>query len=457
MINTKNMDNILRQLKNDFQDNNDLIIKKMRNFYVIFLDSLCSQDKINEYILKRFNHKINYLGSNEKIVNSYKEIENYLYNGFTIILNKKEITAIETKGNIVRAVASNEKEPSMKGPKNAFVENYQTNLGLIKRRIKTSKLNVQNLNIGRISKCNVGILSINGIVKKDLLDKVISKLSNIDIDIINDSENLIPYLEDKSIFPTIISTERPDRACKALSEGKIVIICDESPNVLILPGFLVDFINPFTDIYSKNKNIDFTKIIRLLCFFLSIIVPAFYIAIINYNQETIPTSLMVNFAVQRDKVPFPATVECLIMLIICEILRESDLRFPNKYGSAISILGALILGDAAVSAGLVSPIMIIITAFTYISSLIFAEIEVGNAIRFYRFICLLSSAFFGLYGLFICIIFLFINLCDTKSLGIPYTMPLSPFEKNYFKDTFIQLKNKYRSKYLSNNVKKENF
>ncbi|MBE6155421.1 MAG: spore germination protein [Firmicutes bacterium] len=458
----------IERLKKEFAQTPDLIIKEIKintlhKIYVVFLETLCSQDKINNYILKSITN-INSLkdikkdipGGNVKVFDNYDQCENYLYNGFTLIFDKTNIYAIETKGELTRSISTNETEPALKGPKNAFVENYQTNLGMIKRRIRSHNLKTQNLNIGRISSTQVGILYLDGIVKNKLVNRVYNSLKDIDIDLLSDVDNLVGYLSDKSHFPTVITTERPDRCAEALCEGKIVIICDESPFALILPAFFIDFINPFTDKYSKGLNINFTKLIRFFCFFLSATIPALYIAIINYNQEAIPTSLVINFAIQREGVPFPAVVECLIMLVICEILRESDLRFPSKYGSAISILGALVLGDAAVSAGLVSPIMIIITAFTYISSLIFTEPEIGNALRNYRFLFLTMSAFMGLYGLFVTLLFFLVNLVNTSSVGYPYMFPASPYDESYFKEFLIKKKNKKRSPMLSDNLTKEN-
>ena len=448
------MNNYINKINQDFNNHPDLVIKKFVNnpfntLYVVFLDSLCSQDKINQYILKKItnvrfinNIKKTIPGSNIIKLSNYSQIENYLYNGFTIIIQGKKIYAIETKTDINRTVSTNETEPSIKGPKNAFVENYQTNIGLIKKRIKNHHLKIKNITLGTLSNTNIGLLYIDNITQNELIDNVYEKLAKIDIDLINDSADLYPYLSKKGIFPTIISTERPDRCADALKNGKIVIICDESPNVLIIPGFLIDFIHPFSDTYNKGVNVNLTKIVRLICFFFSILIPGFYIAIINYNQEAIPNSLIINFAMQRDQIPFPAAIECFMMLFICEILRESDLRFPNKYGSAVSVLGALLIGEAAVSAGLVTPIMIIITAFTYISSLIFTDIEIVNSLRTYRFITLIMSAFFGLYGLMLSFIFLMFNLCDVYSYGYSYTFPAVPFGKRYFKNFFFKSKEK---------------
>ena len=281
------------------------------------------------------------------------------------------------------------------------------------------------------------------------------KLEKVDIDLINDSENLKKYLSENPHLPTIIATERPDRCARALAEGKIVVLANDSPTALILPAFFIDFINPFSDDYTKDFNINVTKFLRLASYILSVVTPAFYIAIVGYNQEAIPSSLMINFSIQRNGIPFPAIIECFLMLGICEILRESDLRFPTKYGSAISILGALVLGESAVSAGLITPIMIIVTSFTYISSLIFPEIEITNSLRYYRFICLIGASFLGLYGLLIGFLIFLTDLISAKSIGYPYMFPLLPFDKTYIKETLFKMHNNKRSELLSSNFTKE--
>lgn len=458
---------MINKLKKDFRQNPDLVIRKIKinilhKIYVVFFDTLSNQDKINEYILKKLtnlnnlNNLENLLpGSNFVKLNKYDEIEYYLYNGFTIIVEKNKLYAIETKANLDRSIPSNEVELSLKGPKNSFNENYQTNIGLIKRRLKTNKLKICELNIGRLSKSKVAIMYIDGITKMDLVQDIKKRLESVDIDMINDSEDLKKYLTNTYVFPTIIATERPDRCAKSLSNGKVVIIAQESPTALILPAFLIDFINPFSDYYTKNFTITMTKILRLSCFLLSMLVPAFYISIISFNQEAVPTKLILNFAIQRTGVPFPAVIECTIMLILCEILRESDLRFPNKYGSAISILGALVLGESAVNAGLITPIMIIVTSFTFITSLVFPEIEITNTLRTYRFAFLLVSSFFGLYGFLVMFICFLLNLYSTESVGVKYSFPITPFDFTYFKKSFIKMKNRKRSKMLSNNITKE--
>lgn len=459
------MNTILERIKQTF-DSKDLIIKKIRikkncYIYIIYLESLSSSNKVNDYILKGLIKKfdLNNLiseipGPNTKSIN-LDEINFHLENGFSIILNNEEIIAVETRADISRAVATPDSEPSLNGPKDAFNENYQINIGLIKRRLKTSSLRTDNFTIGRRTKTNVGLLYIDDIAEEKIINNIKDRINNIDIDGIIDASYLALLLEKDShaSFPTIMKTERPDVVCAALLEGKIAIVVDTSCFVLLLPAFFADFINPQSDNYSKSHNINFVKILRLTCFFISMIFPAFYIAIINYNQEAIPTSLLINFSIQRDGVPFPAIVEAAAMICLCEILRESDLRFPNAYGSAISILGALVLGQAAVSAGIVSPIMIIVIATTFISSLIFTEYELINALRHYRFAFLFSSSLFGIFGLVLALIYFLIRINDISSFSKPYFFPIAPFEKTYFFKTLFKAKiekNTNRSDMLTN-------
>lgn len=449
----KTMDDLINNIKNTFLDTPDLIIRKINNkgktIYVLYLETVSSSDKVNDYILKNLNYfssikKINDINTiipspNVKQITTLEDIKYYITNGFSIIITDKKTLAIETRADITRSVNTPEVEQALYGPKDAFLENYQINIGLVKRRIKSEELKIKEIDIGRISKTKVGVLFMDNIADKKNVYKIMNILEKIDVDAVVDSGQLAQYfVENNSPFPTVSSTERPDKTVKNLLEGKIIIIMDTSPYALILPSFFADFINPTIDNYNKNIKVNSLKIIRMICFFLTIIIPGYYIAIINYNQETIPTTLLLNFSSQRSQVPFPSIIEAFIMLFICEMLRESDMRFPSAYGSAMSILGALILGEAAVSAGIVSPIMIIVISFTFITSLMFVEFEVINAIRHFRVIFLLLASFYGLYGVILATFILFIHLCNMKALDKPYFYPIAPYNKYYFNKLFIR-------------------
>ncbi|MCH5166644.1 MAG: spore germination protein [Erysipelotrichales bacterium] len=456
--------NFLSRLLDEYVEVSDFVVKNIKDVYIIYLESLADQDKINDYILKIIpksfipkDIKKLIPAPNVKSIKSYKDLNLYLNTGFTIIINKKQIIAVETKASLNRSVDKPSTEATLFGPKDSFVENYQTNLGLIKRRLKSSNLKDTTINIGKYTKTMCSVLYIDGVAKTDIVHDIMKKLESIDIDGVNDIGQLKTFLinENRNVFPGVKITERPDVITNALLLGKIVLILDNSPYALIVPAFLADFINPISDNYTKALNINFLKILRIVCFFIAIIVPAFYVAVTTINQETIPTELLINLQNQRIDVPFPALMECIMALLICEILRESDIRFPSSYGSAISILGGLVLGEAAVTSGIVSPIMIIVAAITFISSMIFTDQEVINGLRMWRFLFLFVASVFGLYGVGLSIILLFINLCNYEVFNKPYFYPVAPFDLTYLKETLIKSKNIRRSRYLSNNRIKE--
>ena len=468
------MNRIVKKIQNDFDKTPDLKIKEIKknifnNIYVLFIETICDSNKVNDYILKNLTRYKSYKGINSNtpgpntvFIKKYEDIEKYITNGFAIVIDGNNILAIEVRAEINRSIPSSTREPSILGPEDAFVENYQVNMGLIKRRIKTSSYKSEEIVLGRRTKTMISINYLEDVASQEDVKKIKNKLNNIDVDGIIDVGTLINYIEaeNKSVFPTVKRTERPDAASTAILEGKIVILMDTSPFALILPTFLVDFINPISDNYVKSINVAFLKILRACCFFLSMATPGIFIAITNYNQETIPADLLINFSIQQSGVPFPGIVELLIMLLICDILRESDLRFPSNFGSTISILGALIIGEAAVNAGIVSPIMIIITSLTFISSLIFTDLEINNAIRYYRYLFLFFASFFGLYGIFLTTTLLLINITSLKSLNSSYFGGVAPFNKEYFFKTILKGKDKSntkRSSLLTNNMTRGKF
>ena len=459
---------IIEKLKLELGPSKDYIFKEINvsnvliNF--IFTEVLCDGGDINDFILKRItilNKKelknvINYLPDNNIKVIKETEIIDYINKGFLVIIIKSNIYAVESKKKLERGITTIESELSTNGPKDSFSENFNTNLGLIRRRIKSSDLWWEEINIGRSSKTKTGIIYMNNIVDPELVRLVTKKLSTIDIDGIIDSSYLKDILEDNnnSFFPTIMSTERPDKVSMSLLEGKIVILVDMTSYALILPNFFIDFFHTVDDYYQKSLNTTLIRIIRFFAFFLAIFLPAFYIAVTTYNQDSIPLSLLLLLKAQRSFVPFPAIIEAIFMIISFEILRESDLRMSSTTGSAISILGGLILGDAAVNAGIMSPIMIIIIALSSIAGFVFSSIELVNAIRVYRIIFLFLSCFLGLYGIYLGSVYLIYKLITLTSLNKPYLAPFSPFIKSEQKDAIIKSKNKglrYRNPLLTKN------
>jgi hypothetical protein len=467
------MDKIIKLLKKDTNNLENIIYRKkyigLTKIFIIYNETLVSSDKVSDFIIRSLDnitpffayHKIinNIDNFKYKVLRNYNEIDFYLNSGFTILLIGKHYIALETKKDITRSITSPNTENVIRGPSDAFTENIEINIGLIKRRIKNNNLWIKNYNIGLYTKTNISLIYINTIVKEELINMIDDRLNKINIDGILSSgiiKNLIEK-ENKSIFPIIMSTERPYMTCKYLLNGNAVILVDNDPFALILPISLNDFFFSEEDEYSGSINTSFSRIIRYICFIISLVTPALYIAMTTYNQEIIPTPLLLSIAGQRENVPFSAFIEAILMIFSFDILRESDLKMPNFANSSLSIVGALILGDAAVSAGIVSPIMIIVVAITSISSLAFSEPELINSLRWYRLIFMLGASFFGIYGIVLVGLYFLITIISTKSFTLPYLSPFAPINLSQLKDSIISYpikKRKKRNNYLSNNIVK---
>ena len=456
--------NYLNKLYKLKENLNDLIIKNINNnIYIINIETITSSKTISDFILEHINNiSSDYLLNNLplpniQLIDDYNALLNRLFNGFTIIITSKEIIAIETRNNLTRGISDANYEKTIIGPKDAFIEDYNTNLGLIRKRIKDSNLFVKTYELGKFTKTKVGLIYINNICKKDLINKIDNKLKNINIDGIINSNSLKRYLNtSNNFFPTIKSTERPDLTSMSLLEGKVIILTDNSPEVLILPTFFIDFFHMSDDYYQKQTNITFIRLIRLIAFLLSILLPAIYISLTTHNPDSMPIKLLLSFQKGRQNVPIPAFIEAIIMIISFEILRETDIRIPSSMGTAISILGGIVLGDAAVSAGIVSPIMIIVIAISAISGMLIQSIEAINSIRWYRFLFIILSSLFGFYGIFLGTISLLTTLSSTKSIDKDFLYPFAPFNLNEQKDAILKIqgKVKYRNPLLSNNKKR---
>lgn len=434
---------------------------------ITYVETIIDTFKLNDFIisdLERLSKKEikdlpnSIANENIKII-SEEEINKYLFNSFIIIKTKWNIYALEIRANLNRGIQTIDGEISVTGPKDSFIESYNTNIGLIRKRIPTDDLLVETLNIGKITSTKVGIISLKSVTDKNLIKNIKKQLNKINIDGLIDSSYIKRNLENREeLFPTVTPTERPDKAVMQLLEGKALIVVDNSPYVLILPSFFIDYFHTVDDYYQKSAHTSFIRIIRLIAFLIAILTPAIYISITTRNYDLVPLNLLLMLKAGRTFVPFPAYIEAIFMIVCFEILKESDIRMSSTNGSAVSILGGLILGDAAVAAGIVSPIMIIIIAISSMAALVFSSIEFVNVIRFYKILLLLLGSFLGILGVVIGIVFLIHNLLNTKCFGYKYLVPFIPLEKNELKDSIIKTdndelfrnsimtKNKYRGK-----------
>jgi len=465
------MQEIINKLKKDTNNLDNVIYRKKRILHktinIIYIDALISSDKISDFVIRSLNkiHIPTYKNIINKISNfKYKELTTYdeivyhLNSGFTILLiDKDKYIALETRRDLSRGISTPITENTARGPLDSFTENIEANIGLIKRRIKSNDLWAKKYVLGKYTQTSACLLYIKSIAKEDLVNKVDNLIKKIDIDGIIASGTLRNLIEkeNKNFFPNIISAEKPYTAIKYLLQGNVLIMIDNDPFVLILPSTINDHFISEEDDYNKSINVSITRIIRYITFVITLITPGLYIAITTYNQEILPTELIVSIAAQRENVPFSAFFEAILMTVAFEILRESDLKLPSFASSAISIVGALILGEAAVNAGIVSPIMIIVIAITSISSLIFIEPEFITALRIYRLAFMIGGAIFGIHGILLILILLIINLASYDFLGMPYLSPFSPPITADLKDSIIKFPTKKltkRNRLLTDNI-----
>lgn len=461
----------IKEIKSLIDTNPDLKIREIiinkKKINVIYFETLCSSDEINDFILKPIiNNNLdtiddiiyklplnNFIDLKEK-----KELEFCLYSGFTIINIDNSYFAFETKYPLDSGIMEASNEKVIKGPKDAFGENYQNNIGLIRKRIRSKKLIIKEYIIGTESKTKVSLLYVDNIVNKDLINKIEKKLKTMSLDYVANSNYISENLTDNSsMFPTSLMTERPDFVSFSLMEGRCAILTENSPQALIIPSFFSDYIKTIDDYYQNSKNVSITRIIRMLAFLIAIITPGFYIALTTFNQETLPTTILINFTMQREGVPFPSSVEAVLLWLAFEILREADTRVPFVVGSSMSIVGALVLGQAAVEAGMISPIMIIVIAISAVASFLFNDNDIVNTIRVWKLIFLLLGSFVGLYGIFIASLLFLIRVCSLKSFGFDYTYPYAPFNLKEQKNNFVITKDfkfNKRNSILTENTKR---
>lgn len=351
-----------------------------------------------------------------------------------------EAFQIQTKMWDKRAVAEPQTEQVVRGPRDGFTESIRTNTALVRRRIRDPKLRIEQMNIGKRSKTDINIAYIQDIVKEGLVDEVKKRLKNIDIDAILESGYIEELIEDAphSPFTTVQSTERPDKVASSLLEGRVAIFVDNTPFVLVVPTFFWQFLQASDDYYSRYMTGSFFRMVRYLAFILSLTLTSIYVMLVSFHQEMIPTPLALTIASGREVVPFPVLIEALLMETTFELMREAGLRMPKPVGQAVSIVGSLVIGQAAVQAGIVSPFMVIIVALTGISSFAIPNYAASFSIRLIRFPLLIASGTLGLLGFAAMFTFLAVHALTLRSFGESYLAPATPFQPIDQKDSIIR-------------------
>lgn len=450
----------LSRLMEEFGNSTDLAY---RNFtvhqhsgFAVYIDGLANNELISDFFMESlledkiedqeefFQWMVNKSAGlgNLKVIENWDLVYEGILSGNTIIFldGYNKAIDIETKGWEKRSITEPSTQLAIRGPKDSFTETLRTNTALIRRRIKSPNLWLETMKIGTVTQTDVGIMYIKGIANEKIVDEIKERLNRIDIDSIQGSGYIEQLIEDQTwtTFPTTFHSERPDVVTSHLLEGRIAILVDGSPFVLTAPAIFIQFFQAPDDYYSRFDISTGIRFLRILSFFIALIGPSIYIAATTFHQEMIPTTMAIAIAAQRENVPFPAFVEALIMEVTFEILREAGLRLPRAVGQAVSIVGALVIGQAAVQAGFVSPVMVIVVSITAIANFSTPVFAMAIAARMLRFVLMGLSTILGFYGIMLGLMFMAIHLCALRSFGIPYMMPLAPFNIKNQQDVFVR-------------------
>ncbi|MEH7072910.1 spore germination protein [Neobacillus drentensis] len=433
-----------------------------RRAFIIFISTMVEVERIQESIVKPLLENELSTGEIRDIV-SYPiektatvigEITEFITGGMTALFIDGDIQShlFETTNLTGRSIEKSDNEVIVKGAKEAFNERVIDNIALLRKKIKNENLIVDSQVISKRSRNDVFLVYQKDLANDEILQTIKDKLTSIDIDRILDLSILEQYLEERprSLFPTILYTERPDRAASFIEEGHIVILMSNSPSCLILPTTFWSLMHSPEDHYLRAPYGNFIRLLRLFAFLVAVFASAFYIAITNYHVGMIPPDLLMAFAGTRERVPFPSVIEIFMMEIAFELIREAGLRVPTPIGPTIGIVGALILGQAAVQANIISPIVIIVIALSGLSSFIISDLSINFAIRMTRLLFICSAGLLGVYGLIaLCMVFLF-YLVSLNSFGTPYLAPMTPHFLSS-KDLIIRhlpIKERFRPGYL---------
>ncbi len=374
--------------------------------------------------------------ANVKTVTEIKEAANEVLNGSTVILidGKAGGFAADVKKFDVRAIAEPPTELAIRGPRNGFIESIKTNLSLVRRYLKTTALKIETTEIGKYSSTTVAIMYIDGITDPSLVKKIKNKLENVKIDGIPDSSYVskILYERKNSLFKQVGSTERPDVLIERMLEGRIGILVDGSPFALTLPYLLIEDFQTAEDYYISHYRANLVRALRVLAIFLSVFLPGLFVSAQLFHLQLIPLNFLLTIVNSIKGIPLSPSLEMFFLLLIFEILNETSIRMPKYVGMALAVVGALVLGETAVNAGLVSTPAVLIMAMSGIS--IYTVPELTETTSILRFIVLLIAGSIGGYGIVLTEAFLTCYLCASENYGVPYVAPYSPLILNDLQD-----------------------
>lgn len=455
-------------LNDTFKDCGDFIIRYFKageykdiNLFIAYIDNIVNTDVIEQSIMTNLMNRTKITAGENPLdrlkaeaisigelneETDFDEIFTSILLGDTAIFSQGSNKALiaSTKGWPTRGVPSAEDEVVVQGPKDAFAEAISNNIVLIRRRIRDTSLKVIRKRVGQRSKTDVAVMYMDGIARTEVVEDVKNNIDKINIDAILDAGYIEQLMDKKwwSPFPQIQMTERPDKAAAAVLEGRVVVVLDNSPMVLMLPATLNTFFQAAEDYYDRWEIMSFIRLIRYAAAFLALALPGLYIALTLYSPNLLPVEVVLKIAGTRINVPFSAVTEVFIMELAFELLREAGIRLPSPIGSTLGIVGGIIIGQAAVEAGLVGPVVVIITALSGICTFVVPNQAMVNGIRLSKYLVLILSAVLGVFGYWIGLLIVLIHLCSLESFKIPYLYPYCSASERGFddlKDSIIRL------------------
>ncbi len=434
---------------------------------ILYIQQLTDRASLTENIIKPLLSDRSKTTTIDRIMTSVIYIDNvftdddenkiidYILKGNSIIIiptEKKYIIANTLKIE-KRQVQEPTIESTIKGARDAFTENYDDNLSLIRYRLKDPQLRIDEFTLGKRTLTAVAIIYIKDIANKNLVNTVKTKISKINIDGILQSGHIQKFILNNAFnfFPQTGIVERSDIASANILDGKIIILVEGSNLALVLPKTFIEFVDAGDDHHDNIYNSIFSKFIRILCICISLFLTALYVAVVSFHPDILPAQYIISLATSRASVPFNAFLEAFLMELVAEILREASIRLPKQIGPAIGIVGTIVIGQASVAAGLISPLLVIIVSLSIMASFATADYTITNTIRVLKFMVIIITSIFGLYGFTMGIILITVNLCSIDTFGVSYVSPLSPLNFKDLKNLFLSDINssKKRPSYLN--------
>ncbi|MCF6138486.1 spore germination protein [Pseudalkalibacillus berkeleyi] len=392
--------------------------------------------EVDLFDVKRFFIKHGVTSRAVELVETEEQVRDKILEGHIVILFQHWNKALTYDAFSVekRSVGEPQNEVSVIGPREGTIENLTKNIGLIRSRLKSEKLKFKIKNVGNNTKSKVAYAYLEGTVPEDTLKMFKERFDGIQEEEILETSYFAELFEEStySPFPQYRTTERPDVAVSGLLGGKIIVLVDGTPTILVCPGLFTEFFQSPSDYYQRTMFSSFIRILRIIGFIISLTLPSIYIALSTFHSELIPTVLLMAILDTREGMPFPALIEALIMIFFFEMLQEASLRLPRPIGSAVSIVGALVIGEAAINAGIASPMMVVVVALTGIASFSIPQYDFGTASRILRLPLMFAAAVLGGFGLMIGFLLIYLHLASLRSLGQPYFAPLGPIRPGAF-------------------------